>query len=377
MLSKDKLINIVPDKGAFVSKPSADEAREVYAVRRILETALAREFTARARPADFRRIEAHLARERQALESGDAQARNRLLGDFHLLLAEIVGNQVLTDMLRELLARSAVITALYQSTHDAGCSSREHRAFIQAARKGDADAASALMDEHLRHVLDALISRPARKATPTWSPRCCADAPSPRPLDPAQGAAPASRYSVTCSRRPPDAASGAPRGRPAPRARNNHTHAGRRHMYKHILIPTDGSALSNEALVRSLQLAKTFGAAVTILTVEEPFHVFSMGSAQLAASLNDYQDQIRAQAERLLNDAAAQARELGLSCETLRVSHEDPYQAIIDAAAKRGCDLIAMASHGRRGMAAVVLGSQTQKVLTHSTTPVLVYRKPS
>ena len=59
-------------------------------------------------------------------------------------------------MLRELLARSAVITALYQSTHDAGCSSREHRAFIQAARKGDADAASALMDEHLRHVLDAL-----------------------------------------------------------------------------------------------------------------------------------------------------------------------------------------------------------------------------
>ena len=93
-------------------------------------------------------------------------------------------------------------------------------------------------------------------------------------------------------------------------------------MYKHILIPTDGSALSNEALVRSLQLAKTFGAAVTILTVEEPFHVFSMGSAQLAASLNDYQDQIRAQAERLLNDAAAQARELGLSCETLRVSHE-------------------------------------------------------
>ena len=168
----------MPDKGAFVSKPSADEAREVYAVRRILETALAREFTARARPADFRRIEAHLARERQALESGDAQARNRLLGDFHLLLAEIVGNQVLTDMLRELLARSAVITALYQSTHDAGCSSREHRAFIQAARKGDADAASALMDEHLRHVLDALISRPARKATPTWSPRCCADAPS-------------------------------------------------------------------------------------------------------------------------------------------------------------------------------------------------------
>ena len=70
-------------------------------------------------------------------------------------------------------------------------------------------------------------------------------------------------------------------------------------------------------------MAKTFGAAVTILTVEEPFHVFSMGSAQLAASLNDYQDQIRSQAERLLNEPPPRLRELGLSCETLRVSHED------------------------------------------------------
>ena len=114
-----------------------------------------REFTARARPADFRRIEAHLARERQALESGDAQARNRLLGDFHLLLAEIVGNQVLTDMLRA-----------------AGAQRRHHRAVPEHARRrlflarapclhpgraqGRRRPASALMDEHLRHVLDAL-----------------------------------------------------------------------------------------------------------------------------------------------------------------------------------------------------------------------------
>jgi len=146
-------------------------------------------------------------------------------------------------------------------------------------------------------------------------------------------------------------------------------------MYKHILIPTDGSQLSSEALVESLNLAKSLGARTTILTVEEPFHVFAMGAAQVAHSLSEYQDQIRVQAERLLSAAATQAREAGVPCETLRATDEDPYRAIINAAAERGCDLIAMASHGRRGMAAVVLGSQTQKVLAHSATPVLVYRK--
>ena len=156
MLSKDKLINIVPDKGAFVSKPDANEAREVYAVRRILEAALAREFVARATAADYRRIDAHLAAERQALNGGDVQERNRLLGQFHILLAETVGNSVLTGMLRELSARSAVITMLYQSSHDASCSSQEHHAFIEAARKGDADRACALMDAHLEHVQTAL-----------------------------------------------------------------------------------------------------------------------------------------------------------------------------------------------------------------------------
>ncbi|SEJ08605.1 DNA-binding transcriptional regulator, GntR family [Achromobacter sp. NFACC18-2] len=156
MLSKDKLINIIPDKGAFVSKPDANEAREVYAVRRILEAALAREFVACAQDADYRRIDAHLAEERRAVESGDVQARNHLLSHFHILLAEAVGNSVLTGMLRELSARSAVITVLFQSSHDASCSSREHHAFIEAARAGDVERACALMDEHLEHVLAAL-----------------------------------------------------------------------------------------------------------------------------------------------------------------------------------------------------------------------------
>ncbi|WP_459618223.1 GntR family transcriptional regulator [Bordetella sp. 2513F-2] len=156
MLSKDKLIHTVPDKGAFVSKPDANEAREVYAVRRILEAALAREFVARAKAADYRRLEQHLARERRAIADGDVQGRNHLLSEFHLLLAETVGNSVLTDMLRELLARSAVITVLYQSSHDASCSSNEHQAFLEAARAGDVERACALMDAHLEHVQTAL-----------------------------------------------------------------------------------------------------------------------------------------------------------------------------------------------------------------------------
>jgi DNA-binding GntR family transcriptional regulator len=110
MLPKDKLLRTVPDKGAFVSKPGAAEAWEIFAVRRILETALAREFVERAKPADYKRIEQHLKLERKAAAGDDAQLRNRLLADFHTLLAEVVGNSVLTEMLRELSARSAIIT---------------------------------------------------------------------------------------------------------------------------------------------------------------------------------------------------------------------------------------------------------------------------
>jgi len=156
MLSKDKVIQIVPDKGAFVAKPSAEEAREVFAVRRILEAALAREFVAKATAADYKRIEKHLSAERKSLSGNDAQTRTRLLGDFHIVLAEVAGNNVLTEIMRELSMRSAVITMLYQSRRDATCSSDEHRAFIDAAKAGDADLAVSLMVEHLNHVESTL-----------------------------------------------------------------------------------------------------------------------------------------------------------------------------------------------------------------------------
>ncbi|RXN90599.1 GntR family transcriptional regulator [Achromobacter aloeverae] len=156
MLAKDKLITTVPDKGAFVSKPTAEEARDIFAVRRILEAAMVREFMARATPADYRRIERHLKEERQAASREDVRLRNTLLADFHLLLAEVAGNAVLTEMLRELSARSSVITAFYQSSLDAVCSSDQHREFLRAAREGDVERACALMVKHLDHVEHAL-----------------------------------------------------------------------------------------------------------------------------------------------------------------------------------------------------------------------------
>jgi DNA-binding GntR family transcriptional regulator len=157
ILSKDKLIKIVPDKGAFVSQPSETESREIFAARRLIEAALAREFVARARPADYRMLEQHLKAERKALDGGrNTKERSQLLGDFHVLLADVVGNQVLKEIVRELVGRSTLITMLYQSDRDAVCSSDEHATFLEAAKAGDADRAASLMLHHLSHVEAAL-----------------------------------------------------------------------------------------------------------------------------------------------------------------------------------------------------------------------------
>lgn len=155
MLSKEKLIEIVHDKGAFVAKPSAAEAREIFAVRRILEAALAREFVAKAGAGDYRRLRAHLAAEQAALASSGASGssqRTRLLGDFHVLMAEVVGNSVLTGTIRELVARSSLITMLYQPSSDAECSSVEHGAILDVAESGNAEQTVQLMLRHLEHV---------------------------------------------------------------------------------------------------------------------------------------------------------------------------------------------------------------------------------
>jgi nucleotide-binding universal stress UspA family protein len=145
-------------------------------------------------------------------------------------------------------------------------------------------------------------------------------------------------------------------------------------MFSHILIPTDGSALATIALEKGLALARHVGAKVTVLTVMEPFHVLSADSVELSASRLEYERYTREKAADYLSAAEWQAKSLGVPCETVKMEHEHPYRAIIETAGHKGCELIAMASHGRRGIAALVLGSVTVKVLTHSTIPVLVYR---
>jgi len=145
-------------------------------------------------------------------------------------------------------------------------------------------------------------------------------------------------------------------------------------VYKHILIPTDGSPLSETAVRQGIALARAVSARVTALTVSIPFHSISLDPVMVSDTPAQYEKDSQALAEKALGVARGEAAAAGVACETVRLIHEQPYQAIIDTARSRGCDLIFMASHGRRGMAALMLGSETNKVLTHSKIPVLVSR---
>jgi nucleotide-binding universal stress UspA family protein len=142
-------------------------------------------------------------------------------------------------------------------------------------------------------------------------------------------------------------------------------------MYRHILIPTDGSELAEHAVTHGLSLAKSVGARVTVVIVEEPFANDPFRSeTRTLKQLGEHKEQV----EGVLSRAADAAKKAGVPCDTMQVAPTETYQAIIDTASDRGCDLIVMASHGRGGLSAVVLGSVTNKVLTHTKTPVLVYR---
>ncbi len=148
-------------------------------------------------------------------------------------------------------------------------------------------------------------------------------------------------------------------------------------MHRHLLIPTDGSALSQAAVEYGIALAKSVGAKVTVLTVSLPFHIFAAEPAMLTDRPEQYAKRVDALATKYLDAAKAVASASGVSCEAVHLEHDHPYLAIIATAEKRSCDLIVMASHGRSGISAVVLGSETNKVLTHSHIPVLVVRPPS
>ena len=145
-------------------------------------------------------------------------------------------------------------------------------------------------------------------------------------------------------------------------------------MYSCILLPTDGTELCARALRHGIALAKLVQAKVVGVTVTQPLHSAlprSLIPKNLAGIIHG--ETVKAADEKLAV-VERLAREAGVQVETLRLSNDHPWEALVQAAKDKRCDLIVMASHGRRGVSAIVLGSETHKVLTHSTTPVLVVR---
>ena len=144
-------------------------------------------------------------------------------------------------------------------------------------------------------------------------------------------------------------------------------------MYKHILLPTDGSELSKAAITHGLALAKTLGASVTALVVSAPPPSLVVDLDSMAAAVAQYKMLVTSQTSKYLENVRLEAENAGVQCTTLRIEHDKPYEAIVDTAKNSGCDLVVMASHGLRGVSAI-LGSETLKVLTNSSVPILVYR---
>jgi len=147
-------------------------------------------------------------------------------------------------------------------------------------------------------------------------------------------------------------------------------------MFKHILVPTDGSTLSLRAAKNAVRFAKVHGARITAFYAAPEYHPNIAGDYLPAnfVPLAVYQTQIKKTAEKYLDQVKKLAAVGGVACTGSFASDDSPYQAIIKAAKGRKCDLIFMASHGRRGIAGLLIGSETAKVLTHCKLPVLVYR---
>lgn len=148
-------------------------------------------------------------------------------------------------------------------------------------------------------------------------------------------------------------------------------------MFKHLLLPTDGSRLSERAVQRGIEFAKEIKARVTALHVIPEFRMMADESFVLPTSVDlkrRYDKEARARAEKMFARIGKRAQAAGLKYESVAVMGDAPYEAIIAVAKKRRCDLILMASHGRRGLSGLLLGSETAKVLTHSKIPVLVVR---
>ena len=149
-------------------------------------------------------------------------------------------------------------------------------------------------------------------------------------------------------------------------------------MFKHLLIPTDGSELSKEAVRAGIRLAREQGAKVTALYVMPDYNVLIYGAeALLTVNAAEFDTHVQEFADKALHFVEHLAHEENVACATVRTSSGSIYRAIVKQAQELGCDLICMASHGRKGISEFLLGSETQKVLTHSSIPVLVHRPAS
>lgn len=147
-------------------------------------------------------------------------------------------------------------------------------------------------------------------------------------------------------------------------------------MYKHILLPTDGSALSEKANVHAIGLAKALNARLTVFhaSPEYPTPIVAEGIVLEPISLDEYEARATEQAQAILDAVKRRAVAEGVECDTLHKIAPIPWEAILEAARTVGADVIAMASHGRRGLSALILGSETQRVLMHTDRPVIVVR---
>jgi nucleotide-binding universal stress UspA family protein len=147
-------------------------------------------------------------------------------------------------------------------------------------------------------------------------------------------------------------------------------------MYKHLLVPTDGSKLSAKAVTHSIELAKACGAKLTAFyaSPDYPTPVYEEGVYYMPMKRKEYAARCSKEADKILKPLISKAQEAGLEASSVHVIAAAPWEAILAAARKSKCDAIVMASHGRRGVSALLLGSETQRVLTHTKLPVIVVR---
>lgn len=151
-LSRDRLVTLEPARGAFVATPSVEEARQVFEVRRMIEASMVRQLAGSITDEQLAQLRAHLRSERQAVHQADVSGRTRLLADFHVVLARMLDNEVLAQLVADLLSRSQLIALMYQSSHSAEHSQAEHDDIVEALERRDARAATRLMDQHLASV---------------------------------------------------------------------------------------------------------------------------------------------------------------------------------------------------------------------------------